>query len=349
MLDTTLDIYDQIAVLPRISSRLTHFKARGHRCWYFRCPYCGDSQRNPFKTRANIFVYEEQLYFKCFNCPEKKPFLAFLKELDAPLYRQVFAEKFSETKNSRKSKVDLTDKLYTPEIKSIEAYEEVPGAHCIATIAEMHPAKIYIKGRKIPKRKHQDLFFIPSLNPWMAEHYSDVEVDRYPRDAVIAIPFFYPKRGIIGYQFRLMFPDPRKPKYYTLKLVEDVPLVYGYDEYDPTQTSFACEGPIDSMFIPNCMAAANSDIQSTISKLKDVIDPIMIFDNEPRNKEIGRVMLKAAKANARIFIWPSTVSVKDINDWAMFKDPHTIVTTIKQNAFRGLHAILKMKQWESNG
>ena len=50
--------YIDIKYLNIISPQLQKFKKKGNNLWNFRCPYCGDSQKN--KTKARGFVYQKK-------------------------------------------------------------------------------------------------------------------------------------------------------------------------------------------------------------------------------------------------------------------------------------------------
>ena len=44
-----------------VSSQLQRFKKTGDFLWNFRCPYCGDSQKNQSKARGFVFRKESNL------------------------------------------------------------------------------------------------------------------------------------------------------------------------------------------------------------------------------------------------------------------------------------------------
>ena len=51
-----------------ISTQLLQFKRKGDRLYNFRCPFCGDSQKNKFKARGYLFEHKGALVYKCHNC-----------------------------------------------------------------------------------------------------------------------------------------------------------------------------------------------------------------------------------------------------------------------------------------
>ena len=75
-------------------------------------------------------------------------------------------------------------------------------------------------------------------------------------------------------------------------------------------------------------------------------DMVLVYDNEPRNKEIVREMKTAIEANASICIWPKDVKEKDINDMVLAgKTQDEIIHTINKNTFFGPQALLEFNNW----
>ena len=85
--------------------------------------------------------------------------------------------------------------------------------------------------------------------------------------------------------------------------MNDAPKIYGLDDITTEDTVYITEGPFDSTFIPNsiAMCGADADISSW-----GISDPVWIYDNEPRNREIvtriqrtidngGRLVISARK------------------------------------------------------
>ena len=62
---------------------------------------------------------------------------------------------------------------------------------------------------------------------------------------------------VFAYQGRAFGSE--QPKYITIKLDDNADKIYGLDRVDKTKTIFVVEGPIDSMFLDNCIAVAGAD------------------------------------------------------------------------------------------
>ena len=71
-----------------VSSRLQKFKRVKSDLYTFRCPICGDSQKNKNKTRGYIYPVKNNTNFKCHNCGASLSFNNFLKHIDPTLHKQ---------------------------------------------------------------------------------------------------------------------------------------------------------------------------------------------------------------------------------------------------------------------
>ena len=64
------------------SPQLGLFKKKNNTLYNFRCPYCGDSQKNKTKARGYFFAKDNSLIYKCHNCNVGANLPNFLKRLD---------------------------------------------------------------------------------------------------------------------------------------------------------------------------------------------------------------------------------------------------------------------------
>ena len=69
--------------------------------------------------------------------------------------------------------------------------------------------------------------------------------------------------------------------------------------------------------------------------------------NEPRNKDIVKMMADAIKSGHNVVIWPDTISAKDINEMVMSGiTVNEIEKIISSNTVSGLQAQLKFNFWK---
>ena len=60
--------YIDLKYLNLLSPQLLKFKRKNDNLWNFRCPFCGDSQKDANKARGYVFPKEGDFIFKCHNC-----------------------------------------------------------------------------------------------------------------------------------------------------------------------------------------------------------------------------------------------------------------------------------------
>ena len=120
-------------------------------------------------------------------------------------------------------------------------------------------------------------------------------------------------------------------------------MIYNLNNIDFSKTIYVTEGPIDSMFLDNSVAVGNSDLKN-IERLLPKENTVLIFDNQPRNKELVNLMSNSIKQNYTMVIWPNHIEKKDIND--MILDDLAVKNIISNNTFSGLELNLQFTTWK---
>ena len=151
----------------------------------------------------------------------------------------------------------------------------------------------------------------------------------------LIIPFRNKEGEVFAYQGRAFGNE--KPKYITIKL-EDCDKIFGLDRVDTSKHFYVVEGPLDSLFIENCLAVGGSDFDRL-----GYGDFTVIFDNEPRNKEICKQIEKLILQDRKIVLWPDNIKEKDINDMILADIP--VEDIIKNNTYQGAAAQLRFAEW----
>ena len=155
------------------------------------------------------------------------------------------------------------------------------------------------------------------------------------------IPFYDVDGEVFAIQGRAFGKET--PKYLTLKFDENKQKIYGLERVNLQNRLYIVEGPIDSLFIDNCLAAAGADLQLPVEK-KDVV---FIFDNEPRNKQIVDRMYRVVEKDYELVIWPEGQEEKDINDMILQgKTKSQIQNIITENTYSGLSALTKLNSYK---
>jgi hypothetical protein len=77
------------------------------------------------------------------------------------------------------------------------------------------------------------------------------------------------------------------------------------------------------------------------------LDTVLVYDNEPRNRDIVKQIEKSIDKGYRVCLFPESVKGKDVND--MIQDGLTseeITSIIDSNTVNGLEAKLKFTHWK---
>ena len=309
-----------------ISHRFQKFKKVKNNLYNFRCPICGDSQRNKSKARGYLYQVKNNTNFKCHNCGLNISFNNFLKQIDPNVYKQYTFEKFKEGNSGKNFVVEEPKfKFDTPQFKP---KLDLPKA------SENADALEYLKNRKLNPNK---FYYTDKFKSWI-NSIKKVFDDTIKDEPRIIIPLFY-QNTLVGVQGRAL--NSNKIKYITIMFDDDAPKIYGLDEVQKTQTTYITEGPFDSTFIPNSIAMCGAD--GDVAKW-GISDRVWIYDNEPRNKDIVSRISKCISDGEKVVIWPSSINEKDIND--MVLSGLDVKSVIELNTYSGLEAKLKFTTWK---
>jgi hypothetical protein len=84
-----------------------------------------------------------------------------------------------------------------------------------------------------------------------------------------------------------------------------------------------------------------------LNNVADKNNITVVYDNEPRSKEIVKKITKTVDQGYKVCIWPDFILQKDINDMVLKQDltGPAIQAIIDQNTFSGLAAKLRLQQW----
>jgi transcription elongation factor Elf1 len=311
-----------------LSSRLQKFKRVKSDLYTFRCPICGDSQKNKNKTRGYIYPVKNNTNFKCHNCGASLSFNNFLKQIDPTLHKQYTLEKFKE---------GHTGKNFSVEEPKFEFRKPIFKKRLELPKASQNPiAKLYLEKRLLNPDK---FYFADKFQEWT--NTQKPTFSRIVRDeSRIIIPLHTREGEIFGFQGRSL--GPSKVKYITVILDDSIPKVYGLDEVSTDETIYVTEGPFDSTFVQNAIAMCGSDILLDSLNLGD--DIVYVLDNEPRNKEICNRISKLIDGGKTVVIWPKAVQQKDIND--MVLAGLSVMDVLKSNTYRALEAKIKFNEWK---
>ena len=320
-----------------VSARLQKFSKKSRGLYNFRCPYCGDSSKYKNKARGFLYPIKNDYNFKCHNCGVSKTLSNFLKDQDTVIHKQYIMERYKKGtvglgSNISAPKIDIPKPVFIKDKFKIDLEN-------IASLNKSHPARIYLEqSRQISSKILENMYYCKNFKEWtnaQKQTFDDVTNDE-PR---IIIPLRY-NGTLIGFQGRSLLPKS-KIKYITIMLEEDAPKIYGLDNINTSKTVYVTEGPFDSTFISNSIAMCGAD--GDVKKW-GITDPVWIYDNEPRNKQIVERLSTTISSGDRVVIFPKNIFEKDIND--MVLSGQNVQKMVESNIYQGLEAKLKLQDWK---
>ena len=326
--------------LLQVSPKLQRFSRKKDDLYNFRCPLCGDSQKNKLKSRGYIFRKKNDYFYMCHNCGVSTTFYNFLKQVDPKLLQEYQLERYKngETGNNNYPKPEFEE--FKSEKPTFKKTLELP---TIDSLPEAHYAKNYVQQRRIPENFYSQLYYAEDFATFIQNLGIDKE-GLYKNDKRLVIPFYDKEKNLVAVQGRSL--GESKLRYITLKLDDDNNKFYGLDRIDQDKMICVVEGPIDSMFLDNAVATADANLES-ITKIFDKSKVVLVFDNEPRNKQIVEKINLAIENHFNVVIWPEFIDYKDINEMVLGGfSPDEIQDIIDKHTVVNLRAKMEFVNWK---
>jgi len=326
--------YIDLKFINDLQSRLNLFKKKGDYLFNFRCPHCGDSQKNKTKARGFFYRVKNDMFFKCHNCGTGQSLANFIKFIDPKLYDQYLLERYKRSAPSTPKPTFTNFKPVFEDKHILDKYKR------INELDKKHPARQYVEDRKIPEKHFDKFYLVDKFYELVKKVKKDITIKNdHPR---LVIPFYDTTGKLFAFQGRAFGNE--QPKYVTIKLDENKRKIYGLERVNLTQHINIVEGPIDSLFVDNCLAMGGADLFFSRVPAEQVT---YIFDNEPRNKEIVKRMYDVIEKNYNLVVWPDDMRHKDINDMVLGKlaisEINDIIST---NTCSKLEAMTRLNNWK---
>lgn len=338
-----MSIFVDVQFLTEISYRFEKFARKGTYIFNCRCPFCGDSKQSNIKARGYFFAAKDHLNFKCHNCGKSTTFSNVLKTLDGDTYRRYMKEKFvdSQPRTTRK------EPTFVKSAKRKEMEEAIdvryPFLEPVSSLPPNHDAVVYLRDRKIPEEYYSLFFYVPKtsfLNALCDKYSGKFKTDE-PR---VLLPVYDLDHRLVGVIARDITGQSKK-RYLALRIIDDSDMMFGLDRVDFSEQAIIVEGPIDSLFLTNAVAAGSTSLDKIDHYFtKDRVT--LVFDNQPRNKDVVKIVAQAVNEGFKVFVWPSHIEEKDIND--LIKAGWTsdrIEEMIAERTYSGLSAKAKLFEW----
>lgn len=329
-----------------ISHRLRNFKRKQDYLWNFSCPLCGDSKKNLLKARGYVYKKGNNLFYSCKNCGIGTSLGKLLENVDGSLYKEYVLERYKSGESGFSNFKEPTFNVPSPRFDKLDKPKIFEHAEFCSNLSSEHFCLAYLKNRQIPKEFYSQLLFTSHYKKFidaLVPNHGKKLID----DARVIIPFYGVYNNLIAVSGRALETSDKTLRYITIRTTDsEEKLVFGMDRVNVHEPVRVVEGPLDSLFVKNCVASADANL-AIVAENISAGKKVLIFDNEPRNKEIVKLMQESIKSNHNIVIWPNTIQAKDVNEMVMSGiSVDEIESIISSNTFSGLEAQTKFVFWK---
>lgn len=303
-----------------------------------RCPFCGDSKKSQTKTRFYFYSKDGKILAHCHNCDYHKTFRAFLREFDGILYKEMSLESLG--KKQEKSLFVFQDR------KKLQSTKDVWN-QVLTQATDKKEAIAFLQKRQIPESKWKYIYFTENFAADYLELCKKLNIEekttvKLPKTSGIVFPFIT-QDNILTHCVWRNLDASSKFRYCNIELQNHYK-IFGADRLEKDcKKIYVCEGPIDSLFLDNCIATGDAALDKA-AQCFDKSRLVLIADNEPlapvQTKRIGTFL----ERGFNVVLFPSTVKGKDLNE--MHCNGYNIQELVDENTFFGLEGKLRFQQWK---
>lgn len=264
-------------------------------------------------------------------------FTAFIKAVDPALARQFFFETFKGGTKTPKKPAEVVAETHNNNNEKGLLDKLLPR---LDTLDHDHFAREYIAKRKLPPWALEQLYYLDSVAKIteLSPSYRDKITSNEPR---ILIPAYSRDGLLTGVTCRAILDHPIR--YVQVKISQSKPIIFGLERLDLNKRIYVVEGPLDSFFLSNCIAVGTSAL---VNKAKAIVNKrrdVFVFDNQPRNAEIVKMVRAALLNDYNVVIWPSRIEEKDLNDMALAG--HDVQKLVDENIKQGKGGLTAWDNW----
>jgi len=286
--------------------------------------------------------------YKCHNCQHSAHFGSMLKQLDGLLYKEYVLERYATGGSAKKFgtesrvKSEVFYKEKPPTLPMVPLWQNL--FENIYTLPYDHEAVEYCDSRMLPDEATKRLYYISDVRDivQLNKKYTTSITTSEPR---LVIPFCNEHGRLTGVTLRAMRGEALR--YIMVKVDESAPTIFGLDHLDKTKPITVVEGPLDSLFLENSIACAGVAFNQIERYNLPLSLTTIVFDNQPKNSELCKLMYKYIKDGFSICIWPDSIAGKDINEMVLAgMEPLEIQKIINDNTYINLAAELKFTNWK---
>jgi hypothetical protein len=260
--------------------------------------------------------------------------------MDASLHKEYTVESWKE-KNvhvGRTGPVIIPPKSVLPK-RTDSVKSSLPR---LLDLSRKHDAVQFAISRMIPEDKWNELLYTENFAEFACSIDPEIKVKKEPR---FVIPFYDEEGNIISAQGRSLEKNP-EVRYITVRGKSDSDKWYGLWRKLENEV-FVVEGPIDSLFLPNCVASTGLSIIDKVPSTLKEKELIFVLDNEPRNEHVVSAMEKLIDQGRKVVILPSCIKQKDINEMVLAgMKVSGIIDMLRTYSYEDMEAKLRLTQWK---
>jgi hypothetical protein len=228
-----------------------------------------------------------------------------------------------------------------------EYFRNHPNSLSISKVCNLpkdHVAVRYIEDRRIPVKFWSEIFYAEKFKDFMDSDFPDhgKSEKEIPNDERLVL-LYTDQSGYVTHVAGRALDKENTLRYITVKVSDDERKRFGTHRLDDREPAYVVEGQFDSMFLDNCIASGDSNLAGCLDGLPDH-DWTLVFDNEPRNKQIVKGIEKAIDLGYKVVIYPDGIEQKDIND--MVLADIDVMKLVRENTYKGALAMLRFQRWK---
>ena len=344
----TCPLYIQRKYVSYLGTYIDKFKRVSTGIFMGRCPFCGDSQKNPNKRRFYVLEKGNSIMYYCHNCQKSGTFSYLLKTLCPQIFRDMFLESLKESGKYQepKPKKVIDDKFIKMTNENDIRESVLKQYKTCDNLPNDHPANIYLSDRKL--QAFSDRFYYTDKYGDFARSLKLNNSEKLKNDERIVLICKDARGKIIGAIARSLDKN-NKLRYISNVVAKEHHNFYGLDRIDITKPVYVCEGAIDSLMLENAVAVCCADLDMIAKVIPDAKDRcVLISDNERRKPEIMSRMERFIHDGWNVVMFPESLSeYKDLNDMIVKGkiENDELKRIIDENVYNGIRAYLKFKSY----
>ena len=303
-----------------------------------------------------MYAKGNDLFYRCHNCGVGTNVANFLKHVDPSIHGEYVLERYKEgtaanTTNTYHTKSSSSPGVYIkpPKFDRVQKRSVFEHATWASDLPSGHFCLNYIENRLIPKEHYNKLLFTSNYKAFcdalIPEHGKELV-----EDARLVIPFYNEYDELVAVSGRALETSDYKLRYVTLRTNDNEDkLIYGMERVNLNKKVYLVEGPIDSLFLDNCVASGDANLGLTARELfkMGAKSITLVPDREPRNREIVKLINKFVQDGFDVCLLPDTIDGKDINEIVLEGiEPNNLQTIIDEHTFSGVNLHLEFMMWK---